>query len=167
MMHVILAQWRAATVALVAFFGLLMGVAPNVQAQEYRWRNVRLILPSTTDGPRESNVQGSTTQGGDARNIVGRRGQAVPFSATGAFSDIVVVFAADLTVLWVGEMREFEGSPVFPKTRPSVRLPDGQTRVSALIRASDATAVSGGFIGVFRPDGRVAHVVDIDPVYID
>jgi hypothetical protein len=150
---------------ILAFFGLvMMGVATSAQAQEYRWRNIRLILPSSVDGPRELNVQGSTAQGGDARNIVGRRGQDVPFSTTGAFSDIVVVLSADLTVLWIGELREFERSPVFPKTRASVRLPDGQTRVSALIQARNAMAVSGGFIAVFRPDGGIAHCLDIDPV---
>ena len=149
---------------ILAFFGLVMGAATSAHAQEYRWRNITLILPSGVDGPRESNVQGSTALGGGARNIIGRRGQDVPFSATGAFSDIVVVLSADLTVLWIGELREFDRSPVFPKTRPSVRLPDGQTRVSALIQARDALAVSGGYIGVFRPDGRIAHCVDIDPV---
>jgi hypothetical protein len=162
MNQVISARWKAAIV--VAFVVLFMGAAPNAQAQQYRYRNITLQLPNSVDGPRESNVQGSTALGGDARNVVGRRGQDVPFSATGALSDIVVVLSADLTVLWIGELREFERSPVFPKTRASVRLPDGQTRVSAVIPARNAMQVSGGFIGVFRPDGRIAHCVDIDPV---
>ena len=83
--------------------------------------------PETRAGGRmELNIQGSSTMGGSATVIRGQKNRAIPFSVTGRYNDLLVVYLPDGN--WVViELRElFEGP--YTRVRPNTKLPDGQTR---------------------------------------
>lgn len=77
-------------------------------------------------GPMELNIQGSSAMGGSAKVIRGQKNRAVPFSVTGRYNDLFVVYFPDGSGIVV-ELRElFEGP--YTRVRPNTKLPDGQTR---------------------------------------
>jgi hypothetical protein len=112
----------------------------------------------------ELNVQGGSSTGGNGSTIVGRSGQLMRFSVTGAFNDVATVStpAGQFARLSVRDLATLPASQIAPLIRYSAeKLHDGQTRV--LLGVPNASPVFNGGNVTLR---RGTAVIDSDPIVV-
>lgn len=110
----------------------------------------------------ELNVQGGSSTGGNATQIVGKAGGLCRFSVTGAFNDVIQLRLANGFVPFRTTIRSLTLSPPPTLIIYSVeQLSDGQTRVLIGIPQADKS-INGASVRLSR--GTV--LIDSDPVFI-
>ena len=115
-------------------------------------------------GPFELQVQGASSEGGNQELVAGRIGQDVQHSATGKFSDVVFLIDRNNDLIGAYLLGDLAYGP-FARTRPSIRLPDGQLRCWPRLLGQER--FNGGYIGIMRPNGSGGGVVlDLDPIVL-
>ncbi len=93
-------------------------------------------------------LQGSTAAGGSTTEIRGRVNGDLPFSVTGRFNDVLVVYDNTGWPVFVEDVRGLATKP-YNRTRPAEKLASGETRV--FLRAVDASVLlDGGWMEIWR-----------------
>lgn len=114
-------------------------------------------------GPFELQIQGASAAGGDAATVRGRLGADIQFSATGRARSFVAFFDEWGYFLDGYELQFLANDRSVFRTRPTVRLPDGQTRCWPQLDRSFGPIINGGFIVIFAENGTL---MDIDQVIL-
>lgn len=126
--------------------------------------SLTVVVASASAFAGELNVQGGSSTGGNASTIVGRNGQLLRFSVTGAFNDVASVNSrfGPFASLSIRDLATRPQSSLGPLHRYSVeKLRDGQTRV--LLGVLNASPVfNGGNVTLRRGNA----VIDSDPIVI-
>jgi len=168
--HTVMKIWRCGSKTLAASFvpsvTRALGILMLLLSAGSTFGQDQITIPRSIPlyGPFELNVQGSTSEGGSQELIAGRIGQDVQHSATGKYTDIVFLIDSNndlVDAYLLGDLAYGN----FARTRPSIRLPDGQLRCWPRLLGQER--FNGGYIGILRPNGRGGGVVlDLDPIVL-
>ena len=104
-------------------------------------------LPAATVA-HELQLQGSTSAGGSNTVVCGRVNGDLPFSVTGRFNDVLVVFDNTGWPVFVEDVRGL-ATKSYLRTRPVEQLASGETRV--FLKAVTAGVIlNGGRMEIWR-----------------